>query len=351
MTSGKYASFKWLSLSLLLSTNIAAYSSLDQNDSLEIVGLIYHRFGDPKYPSTNISTNLFEQHLKYLVDHRIQCITFSEAINLLREKNAKGRYCVITIDDAFKSFYKNGYPLIKKYNLKATLFLNTSTIDGGDYMSFDEIKEVLQYGIELGNHTHGHQYFLNEGESGRKQAFEKDILKSEELLYAHFGVRPTIFAYPYGEYDESMQKVLVEKGFRGAAAQHSGIMSTYSDLYALPRFPMTDVYGEMNLFKQKIHARHMAVEYVKGKNTLSLQNPPVLQIKLLTNGIDLNRIQCFIQGGSCNIQRMGPDGTSLEIVSGNRLNQRRHLYTLTYPGTKKGEWYWFSHLWIFPDRP
>ena len=223
----------WI-LSIMLSWN--GYGGMAQSNSdlpvqddntLDIAGLIYHRFGDHQYPSTNISPDLFEMHVKYLVQHNIPCITFSEAIKMLRDGTQTGRYCVLTIDDAFKSFYQKGFPILKKYNVKATLFLNTSTLDGGDYMSSDHIKEVMEYGIEIGNHTHSHAYFLNYGEGQRNTLFRADIKKAEDILFKTFGAIPVIFAYPYGEYDPAMEKVLEEMGFIGAAAQNSGIMTTH----------------------------------------------------------------------------------------------------------------------------
>jgi peptidoglycan/xylan/chitin deacetylase (PgdA/CDA1 family) len=49
----------------------------------------------------------------------------------------------------------------KKYDIPATLFINTKTVGGGDYMTWGELKDVVKHDIEIGNHTHSHAYFLN----------------------------------------------------------------------------------------------------------------------------------------------------------------------------------------------
>ena len=74
---------------------------------------MYHRFDESKYPSTNIQISEFEQQLEIIKKNKIQFVNpnFFEK-KLLKEKNQ--RKILITIDDAFSSFYKNAWPLLKK---------------------------------------------------------------------------------------------------------------------------------------------------------------------------------------------------------------------------------------------
>lgn len=136
-------------VALSLHVDLRAESTNDK----EVVCFIYHRFGDSRYPSTNVRTADFETHLKYLIDNDFQLLTFSEAIDYIHSNAPARRTAVITIDDGFKSFYVNALPLLKKFNVKATLFINTETV-GGDYMTWDELRDVVKHNIEIGNHTH-----------------------------------------------------------------------------------------------------------------------------------------------------------------------------------------------------
>jgi hypothetical protein len=81
----------------------------------EVVCFIYHRFGDSRYPSTNTSQKDFESHLTYLKKNNFQMLTFSAAIDYLRSDAPVRKTAVITIDDGYKSFFRNGFPLLKKF--------------------------------------------------------------------------------------------------------------------------------------------------------------------------------------------------------------------------------------------
>ena len=167
---------------------------LPQSDK-EVVCFIYHRFGDSRYPSTNVPTSDFEAHLKYLVENDFQLLTFSEAISYLNSSAAPKKTAVITIDDGYKSFYRNGLPLLKKYNVPATLFINTETV-GGDYMSWDELNDVIKHRIEIGNHTHSHKYFLDLPELSRYTVFKEEIALSQSIIKKKLNVDRKCFRFP-----------------------------------------------------------------------------------------------------------------------------------------------------------
>lgn len=312
---------------------------------------LYHRFDETKYPSTSISSSLFDAQLKYLVDHDISVITLGELFRMNPENGEASRFVILTIDDAFKSFYRYGFPILKKYGLKATLFVNTETIGSGDYLDWNELKELLDYGIEIGNHSHSHDYFLNLPEGSREDIFRDDVAKAQNLFRNRFNYNCTVFAYPFGEYDSAMKEVIRDLGFKGAAAQNSGVISPYSDPFSLPRFPMTDSYGQLSSFIEKVNMNALPVVEIFPAGTIPENNPPTLTIRLKDLEFDFNRLQCFIQGGECLLSVSRQNQVEIEIKSTVALTGRRHLYTLTIPQQRTSEWYWFSHQWIFPDRP
>jgi hypothetical protein len=216
-------------------------------------------------------------------------------------------------------------------------------------MSWDQLKEVSQYGVEIGNHSHSHGYFLNYPDSLRKEKFRMDVEKAHQLIRTHLDLLPRVFAYPYGEFDTSMQQVIVDLGFTCAAAQNSGVISRYSDPFALPRFPMTNFYGKMDQFGEKLKTEPLPVFKTIPEITLSVDNPPELTIYFDPGGLDINRLQCFIQGSDCRIIDMNLTDKFIKIIAKDPLKNRRHLYTVTIPSARSGVWYWYSHQWIFPE--
>jgi peptidoglycan/xylan/chitin deacetylase (PgdA/CDA1 family) len=320
-------------------------------DDKEVVCFIYHRFGDSRYPSTNVSEKDFEMHLKYLVDNDFQILTFSQAVTYLRSEGPSKKTVVITVDDGYKSFYTTAFPLLKKYNIQATLFINTETAGGGDYMSWDELKDVAKQGIEIGNHTHTHNYFLNLPESSRYKTFQDEIVLSQSIIKKNLDIQPIVFSYPYGEFDAEIKKIVKQAGFVAAAAQNSGVMRADGDFFQFPRFPMAESYAEKAKFIEKTSMHALQVISVSPETfVLGDVNPPVLNLTLASDNLDLRQLQCFVQGGECDVKisKTINNTVSLTLQAKKPLGARRRtLYTLTIRD-KAGRWHWYSHLWINP---
>ena len=74
---------------------------------------MYHRFNENKYPSTNIKIDVFEKQLELIEKNNIEYydpIKFDTEF----EYPKTNKKVLITIDDAFSSFYENAWPILKK---------------------------------------------------------------------------------------------------------------------------------------------------------------------------------------------------------------------------------------------
>jgi peptidoglycan/xylan/chitin deacetylase (PgdA/CDA1 family) len=334
-------------------SNGSSISITEKLNALDISasGFLYHRFSENKYPGTSISAALFEQQLIYLTEQKIPVITLGGFSRLTDSIPDVKKFVILTVDDAFRSFYEHGFPLLKKYGLKATLFVNTETIGSNDYSGWEELREMLEYGIELGNHTHSHAYFLNDPAETRQETFSNEVNLAQQIFRDKLGIECLVFAYPFGEYDADMQRIIRDSGFVLAVAQHSGVISGYSDPYALPRFPMTDQYGQMPSFREKVNMLALPVINIHPSTTIPVSNPPVLQVSFTDPGLDLSRLKGYVQGSESAVSISEGDTVMAEITALHRLTGRRALYTITVPHTSTGKWYWFSHQWVIPEIP
>lgn len=320
----------------------------------EIVCFVYHRFGDDRFPSTNVSLTNFEAHLKYLVENDFQVLTFGEAIDYLKSTDPEQKTAVITIDDGYKTFYENGLPLLEKYSFKATLFINTETIGGADYLDWSELKDASNRGVEIGNHTHSHDYFLNLAEVNRYKVFEEELKTSQGLIEKHLGVIPKTFAYPYGELDAKMKEIVRSSGFKAATAQNSGVICNGTDLMRCPRFPMSESYADPEKFALK--ARMKALK-VTSETPGSFIVPgdgskPTLTLEFKKENLLTDQLQCFIQGSDCQKDLIYEEDGQIKLTlraTTSIMGKRRTLYTITVPD-QDGHWHWFSHLWINPSE-
>ncbi len=307
------------------------------------VGLVYHRFGDDRYPSTNTTKQLFEQQLKYLIDNKINTYTINQ---LYLNKDSVNQAVFITVDDGFVSFYNNGFPLLKKYNCNATVFINTESVGWSDYMNWEQIKELVQAGIQIASHSHAHPYFLNVSKEERVQTYIKDLEKSEQLFLEHLGFVPKVYAYPYGEFDESMVHVLKERGYKLAFAQNSGVWDYKSNIYAVPRFPVSGIHFGMDKFKQRIKMKSLPIQISEPcPIVLSAQENYSLELRL-DDSNNFSSLNCFFNN------QYGADLFTMqdEVIQVNIKmpeNKRRALLTFTSK-RKNGDWYWWSVLFINP---
>ena len=327
---------------------VSAQRSIEAN----IPCFVYHRFGDDRYPSTNISIEDFQKHLQYLSDNNFNVITLGEAIQLIKNNSEiPANSVVLTIDDGYKSFLENGMPLLRKFGYKATLFVNTSA-SGSDLLNWNEIIKLKDEGIEIGNHSHAHPYFVNNKKEGIILKFKEDLITSIQLFKKKLGYSPQLYAYPYCECNNEMKAELQRMGFDAATAQNSGVISTYSDMFALPRFPSAGVYSSLAKFIEKANMKALPVKPLKEINPVLMKNnAPILKLELVNPGlININSLGCFVGGTKkCSIE-YNDETNTITLQSDSPLKARRTLYTITAKSMAKGGgWFWYSNLWVIPD--
>ena len=99
--------------------------------------------------------------------------------------------------------------------------------------------------VEIGNHSHSHEYLVDES----ADLIRNDILKSIKIFKKNLGKNSNFFSYPFGEYSIEFKKIIKDLGFKYAFGQHSGVIDETKDLWELPRFPINEKYGEIDRFK------------------------------------------------------------------------------------------------------
>ena len=200
---------------------------------------MYHRFDDQRYPSTNTTLIQLEEHLQYLTESGFKFIYLKDLIANPQDTKTIS----ITIDDAYQSFYKIGLPIFEKYNVPVTLFLNTSSVGGSENLTWEELKDLLNRGVDIQNHTHSHPHLPDLSETGIREEIEL----SQKLLQENLNITPNLFAYPYGE-TSAVAKAIASEYFDAAFGQHSGAFSN-ADPYFIARFPFNENYGDLNRIK------------------------------------------------------------------------------------------------------
>ncbi len=317
------------------------------SSDFNVVCLVYHRFGDDRYPSTNTSVAVFEEHLKYLSDNEFKSYTVSDLLNDTSALADDNKKVLITVDDGFASFYENGIPLLEKYQMKATLYVNTESVGWSDYLSWEQLKELMDKGVEIGSHSHRHNYFVNEPDSSRAEVFEEDLLKAESLFEEHLGMVPKTFVYPYGEFSDEMVEVVKNHDYLIAFAQNSGVMSSASHPYAVSRFPVAGAHVSMEQFTSKVNMHPLKVRR-DDQLPITVKGGEQLDYSVrLDEKQQFGPMNCFI-GGKSSPEAVIRDGDQLTFSFRVPSNRRRTPVSVT-TRDQNGQWYWFSRLLINPD--
>lgn len=322
----------------------------------QVNAFIYHRFDESRYPSTNISAQIFSQQLAYLKENNYQVLSLGEVVRrLIAGEPLPEKGAALCIDDAFTSFAEVGMPLLREYGYPVSLFINTDAVGTHGYLDWDEIKALADEGVEIGNHTASHAYLVEkeEGESfsAWRERIRSDINKSQQQFEQHLGMVPQLFVYPYGEYSTAVVKLIKELGFTAGYAQQSGVIHSAHDLFTLPRFPMGGPYATLQGFKNKLAMKSLVVAQQEPFSPVVINTPPELLLQIETDEVDMRRVNCFVQGeNSCRVEAVDGRQGWYRVVAEQPLSSRRNKYTLTVPG-KKGGWHWFSQLWVNAKLP
>ena len=337
-----------LILSFLLSIMpLFAYSQTNANEEASNVNyasfIMYHRFGDSRYPSTNIKKEQFLKHINELLKPKYNVIDIKRALLAINDiEPIKDRSVVITIDDAYSSVYKYAWPIFKKYNMPFTLFISTDVIDNKTpgYMSWEEIRILRDHGVTIGSQTksHPHMFKLNTAK------IIEELSISSKRFIDEIGSAPKIFAYPYGEYNLEVLEQVKLHGFVAAFGQHSGVAHKSLGMYELPRFAMNEKYGDMDRFLLAVNALPMPISDLSPKDPVISINPPSYGFTLSNKIEPKNAIRCFANNGlKADTKRLGQN--RIEIRLNGPFLKGRGRINCTMAGNKN-RWRWLGRQFI-----
>lgn len=185
----------------------------------------------------------FAKQMLYLKKQGVVFYTASELIEHYLERGIfPPRGIALTLDDGWKDNYTNAFPVLKRLDIKATIFLVTSCIGQSSakvmaegeteraHLTREDVLEMSKHGIEFGSHTVNHLHLDKLPLEEIKIEVEKSKQQIEEMLQ-----KPCkVFAYPAGFYNEAAQQVIKSVGYITAFSTTYG-PSDSLDLYALNR--------------------------------------------------------------------------------------------------------------------
>jgi poly-beta-1,6-N-acetyl-D-glucosamine N-deacetylase len=313
--------------------NIKHYSS-DEG----ILSLMYHRFNESKYPSTNIQMDIFKQQIEII---KSSDYTFSNPNKFKEnfETPKKKKEILITIDDAFQSFYSEAWPYLKKNKIPFILFVSTEPVGKRGYMTWDQIKEVeAEEFAFIGHHSHTHDYLIDATNS----IFIEDIEKANKIFLKELGYIPSSFSYPFGEYSKYMRDY-ISQNFDYGFGQHSGVIDNNKDNFELPRFPINEHYGDLKRFNSIISSFPLEYKQLSPleKKLTNKTNPPEFKVEFFKDQKNIKNINCYSNElNNWKKSNINFDDRVLTIKFRGPFDPRRGRVNCSL--NDNGKWRWFG---------
>ena len=344
----KFIVYIFLLLLLTVSKSLAINVS-NLNTEAGVISLMYHRFDENKYPSTNIKSDIFLEHLNEINKAKIEFIDYKKFEEIIKI-NIDKKYLLLTVDDAFKSFYLNAWPILKDKKIPFILFVNTRDIGKYGYMSWEQVVELSSSNLAtIGNHSHTHEYLVDLKDS----EIISDLKTAIEIFQKKLGYSPKVFSYPFGEYSNSFKKIVSELGFKFAFGQHSGVIDSTKDFLTLPRFPINEKYGELKRFKSILKTLPFPYETISPENRYLKgdDNPPNVKIKFFKGLLDnVKNTNCYSNEGNIwkksNIEFINDYELKILLTEKFMSERGRINCSLNEGG---GEWRWLGIQYVIAE--
>lgn len=216
----------WLVIAILIILVAIAIILFSQHQksnkaNIKIPILLYHDFvttvpdSDPDNFSYINTPQSFEENIKTLLENGYTFISMQELDDANNGKiELPTKTILVSMDDGYYSNYEYIYPILQKYNIKASIFVVTDKIrkeiDGKKYLGWEQCIEMQNSGlVEIFSHSKRHVFY----DKLPVRAIRDDVLESYKIIEENLGSKNLkVFAYPYGAYTRESVWVLKLSG-------------------------------------------------------------------------------------------------------------------------------------------
>ncbi len=204
---------------------------------------MYHSISEhikkEKHNKWRVKPKDFEKQMNWFYKNNWKSFTISELVKLdkIPEKSF-----VITFDDGYEDNFTNAFPVLQKYNFKATIYLvpnqtinhweekNTSILS--NLLNNEQILQMQNSGlVEFGSHTLSH---VNLSKTDEFQ-LEKELIESKKEIEKITNKECEAFAYPYGKFDDKIVQAVKNAGYKNATVVKRGLFEQNDDIFTIKR--------------------------------------------------------------------------------------------------------------------
>ncbi len=193
----------------------------------------------------NVLPAAFERQMKFLHDNNYKVIGLADFVERIKKgEKIPHKTVAITFDDGLKNNFLYAYPVLKKYNFPAIMFVPSGAVGKEGYMNWDDIRAMRKNNISIGSHTVTQSWLPSLNEKGIRE----ELAGSKNAIERATGKPVKILSYPVGAFDERVKKIAKETGYTGAVATNPGKKYSAADSYALKRIRISMTSNNMLVF-------------------------------------------------------------------------------------------------------
>jgi len=238
----------------------------DPKLSYKVVSMMYHHINpdtvnDPKdsvLRGLSMSPAKFEEDLKDIKEKGYETVfPYEIKEKLLNNEKQEKKYVLLTIDDGYLDIYLYAFPLLKKYNMKATFYVIPNLVgqfdpksvnNAGNYATWEQLTEMNESGlINIGSHTMDHAELTNKKYKDADLRYQ--IFNSKDVLQRKLGIKIKDFCYPYGRYNDTVVKLVKEAGYETATIIEGKNEISLSNIFVWKRFHSSETIPMRNYLK------------------------------------------------------------------------------------------------------
>lgn len=353
--------YRWICcLAVLVATFMC--TSAAQADKKELAAVnnntavifVYQRVGEDSVPQSSLSLEQFQEHMRELSVNGYSVLPLEKIVDLLKDPDKKlpKKTVALTFDGAYTTTLHNILPILEEAQFPFTVFFSSDMADGGTpgHMNWSDIKTLKKNKLAtIGLLPATYARMTNKSADENTALINKAIARFRDNLETD----ALFLAYPYGEYSKELKKQVEQYKFKAIFGQQSGAISPDSDFMALPRFTMTNEFGDLDRFLLTANALPLNVTDVVPDDPVVTENPPLIGFTLDPSYKDTSKLSCFASGlGKVALTRLG--NNRIEIRLPTPLTDRHTRINCTMPDSSiiPGEaqrWRWFGMLLILPN--
>lgn len=322
-------------------------------DSQSAVILAYHRIGEDAYPDSDIETGQFLAHMQEITEGAYNVMSLPDLIAALRKKETlPPRTIAITFEGAFKSALVNAIPALLEKKIPFTVFYSSdyADSDAGPYMNWTDLKMLSGYKeVSIGLLPSGYTRLSQETKAEIRRQVNKARQRHREML----GAEARFFSYPFGEYTPAYKKIVEDSGFDAAFGLQSGAAYGAADFYALPRFTMTEKYGDLERFRTAAQSLPFPATDIEPQDMNLVTDRPAIGFSVpAVMQPALKNMSCFASGQPEPAMEILDTRVELRLKEPVQTPRIRINCTLPGPLTEDDTqlWRWFGMLLVKPEE-